>query len=173
MNEQKFTEFAQEASNMRVAYFLVPRWRILQRRRYKRRWKEACIKAYENLIPESEGISCSSRRDTAGARAFDAEFRHSSEAHQNRVNLLSPRFFEDVLASEFRHRGESVDWLLLGRVAMLFRINRIRCDQGLSSLTIENVEKVELMAAGHYDYVEKFARYCSYLSNVNISRKNM
>lgn len=54
-------------------------------------------------------------------------------------------------------------WILKEREAMLTEVNEHRNNLGKEPLSLEDVERVENRAVGHFDYTQKYALYCTEL----------
>jgi hypothetical protein len=82
--------------------------------------------------------------------------------------------FEDLratLVAEQERRGQrqgwvdgELEWVLAERAAMTQRVNRIRARYGLGPVAASAVQAVEQRAAGHIDYIAKYAIGCADLA---------
>lgn len=63
-----------------------------------------------------------------------------------------------------RDGSSEPEWARWERHVMTGAVNAERSNFGLSPLSVVAVEDVERMAAGHIDYTDKFALYCSELA---------
>jgi hypothetical protein len=54
-------------------------------------------------------------------------------------------------------------WILAERLRMLEAVNEERARLGKDPVALSAIERVERCAAGHHDYVHKFALYCTEL----------
>ena len=93
--------------------------------------------------------------------------------HRDRMALRDQ--LVDVLAAAASHRheretvvdtpyGPEAGWVAYEREQMLAAVNRERATHRRPDVTVEDVARVERMAAGHVDYAMKYALYCSELA---------
>lgn len=81
-----------------------------------------------------------------------------------------PLMYDSLVAAQ-SHRNDfpGIEWIDYERLTMLACVNMAReVEDRLSEnkrpkLTLEDIEKVEQQARGHFDYTKKFALYCSEL----------
>lgn len=66
-------------------------------------------------------------------------------------------------AQEARELFPNIEWIDFERLVMLAAVNKFRISRGFDLRSLEDVERVEQMASGHYDYTKKFALYCAEL----------
>jgi hypothetical protein len=90
------------------------------------------------------------------------------------VRAMAERF-RRVLSAEMAERGNRLDvddfgdgcetwWAWCERQRMFDEVNRACAEQGLDSVSYEDVKRVEQMAIGHVDYFTKFSWYCAELA---------
>lgn len=83
--------------------------------------------------------------------------------YRNDLHRELHRELHELLCKEAKERRGRSDWITLERAAMLVAVNRHRARRDKRSLTVGDVERVEMMACGHTDYGTKFALYCTEL----------
>lgn len=64
-----------------------------------------------------------------------------------------------VAETELRSSRDTHAWILAERTCVLNEVNRQRYLLGYNRVTIDEIERVERMAVGHVDYIDKFCRY--------------
>lgn len=92
--------------------------------------------------------------------------RKPSGAHTGRTYLNDiHRRLELALGEEQRLRpARTVDeWITAERQRMLDAVNGERALLGKGPLRLADVERVEQIAVGHFDYTHKFTLYCAEL----------
>lgn len=62
-----------------------------------------------------------------------------------------------------RHSSPGLSWIINERQCVTTCANEWAAMHGLSPITIDEVEKVENLAVGHIDYVQKFSLYVAEL----------
>jgi len=73
--------------------------------------------------------------------------------------------FYDLLTKESEKRDQRAldEWIEAERKAMFDKVNAEREGLGKTPVSLEDVERVEQRAVGHFDYAPKFALYCTEL----------
>lgn len=60
--------------------------------------------------------------------------------------------------------GPECEWAAYERACMHQAVNKIRTDEQLTVVALDDILRVERLAAGHSDYSRKFALYCAELA---------
>ena len=68
-----------------------------------------------------------------------------------------------ALTAEMNYRPDHDDWIERERMAVTVAANEYAQAKGLHTITVDEVERVESLAVGHYDYTNKLALYVSEL----------
>jgi hypothetical protein len=61
--------------------------------------------------------------------------------------------------------GPECEWAVYERPRMHGKVNELRTERGLPAVPVEEIIRVERLAAGHVDYSLKFAFYCAELAD--------
>lgn len=70
----------------------------------------------------------------------------------------------ETLLSEAEHRREHDDWVQRERFAIVAEVNRQAQAHGWSTITVDQLERIEPLAVGHVDYADKLTLYACELS---------
>lgn len=62
---------------------------------------------------------------------------------------------------DFDTESGELGWVIFERQQMHSAVNKLRAKAGLAPVPIERIERAEMSASGHIDYVEKFALRCA------------
>ena len=62
---------------------------------------------------------------------------------------------------EFDPESGELGWVIFEREQMHEAVNKLRARSGLGPISIDSVERAEVSASGHVDYVEKYALNCA------------
>jgi hypothetical protein len=66
--------------------------------------------------------------------------------------------------------GAECAWAPYERGRMYDAVNTIRAERGLPPVPMEDIDRVDRLAAGHSDYSRKFAFYCAELAERGTDR---
>lgn len=75
----------------------------------------------------------------------------------------SRAFILEALRAEMSKRADHDDWVERERLAVTIAANEWAQANGLQSITVDDVRRVETLAVGHVDYATKLALYVSEL----------
>lgn len=89
--------------------------------------------------------------------------RHVHFRNKRHESLYNRLCAEQKLRDQHSTSEDPCAWILKEREAMWTEVNKHRNEMGKEALSLEDVERVEQMAVGHFDYTQKFSLYCTEL----------
>ena len=84
----------------------------------------------------------------------------NGQCYRNALHLK----MEEALVAKAKERDQDPDWIETEQRMMLALINERRAELGKTPVDLEDVQRVEQNALGHFDYGHKFALYCAELA---------